>query len=84
MVQISEICSEIASLSNNIAGAGFDNIQMADIEELIQHDKDVNIAEDEGKGQVLTAYLIREGLKYATSLKQHDPDRSCVTIPTKT
>ena len=47
MVQRSEICSEIISLSNNIGGDGFDNI-----DELIQEDKDVNIDEDEGKGQV--------------------------------
>ena len=28
---------------------------------------------DEGKGQVLTAYLIREGLKYASSLEHNFP-----------
>ena len=52
----------------------------------MQDDKDVNIDEDEGEVQVLTAYFIREGLKYAKSLEQHflahDPDRLCVTFPT--
>ena len=38
-----EISSVIISL---------DNIQTADIDELMQDDTDVNIAEDEGKGQV--------------------------------
>ena len=52
MVQISDISAEIISLSNNIAGDGFDIIQTADIDELMQDDTDVNIAEDEGKGQV--------------------------------
>ena len=72
VVKISEICSEIRSLSND--GDGFDNIQTADIDELMQDDKDVNIDEDEGKCQVLTPYLIREGLKYATGLQQHCHD----------
>ena len=69
---------EIISLSNNIGGDGIDNNQTADIDELIQDDKDLNIAEDEGEGLVLTEYLIRKGLKYTTSLEQHflahDPD----------
>ena len=34
--EISEICSEIISLSNYIGSDGFDNIQMADIDELMQ------------------------------------------------
>ena len=46
-----------------MGGVGIDNIQMADIAELMQDDKDVNIDEDEGEGQVLTAYLIREGFE---------------------
>ena len=36
MVQISEICAEIISLSSNIGGDGFDSIQTADIDELMQ------------------------------------------------
>ena len=44
----------------------------------IDDNKDVNIDKDEGKGQLLTDYLIRQGLKYAISLEQHflahDPD----------
>ena len=63
MVQLSEIRSELISLWNNIGGDRFVNIQTADMCELVQDDKDFNIAEDEGKGQVITAYLIREGLK---------------------
>lgn len=94
VVQRSDIYSEIISLSNNIGGDGFDNIQTADIDELMQEgpigdddlieimtineNKEVDIDEDEGEGQVLTANLIREGLKFATSLEQHflanDPD----------
>ena len=37
-MQMSEICSEILSLSNNIGGDGCDNIQTADINELMQDD----------------------------------------------
>ena len=70
-MQISEISSAFTSLSNNIAVDGIDNIQMADIGELMQDDKDANIDEDEDKGTVWTAYLNRERLKCATSLEQH-------------
>ena len=41
-MQRSVICSEIISLSNNKYNA--------DIDELTEDDKDVNIVEDEGKG----------------------------------
>ena len=67
MVQRSEICSGIISLSNNIGGDGFDNIQTADIDDLmlngpiddddlieimtINENKDVDIGKDEGEGQ---------------------------------
>ena len=48
----------------------------------MNENKDVNIDEYESKGQVLTAYSIRKGLKYATSLEQyflaHDPHIDCV------
>ena len=37
----------------------------------IDDNKDVNIDKDEGKGQLLTDYLIRQGLKYAISLQEH-------------
>ena len=48
-----------------------DSIDDDDLIEIItvNENKDVSIDEDEGKGQVLTAYLIREGLKYATSFE---------------
>ena len=50
-------------------------IDDADLIEImtISENKDVNIDGDEGKGQVLTAYLIREGLKYASSLEHNFP-----------
>ena len=44
----------------------------------INQNKDFNIDKYKDKGQVLTANLIREGLKHAISLEQHfrahDPD----------
>ena len=48
----------------------------------MNENKDVNIDKDESIGQDLTAYSIREGLKYATSLEQsflaHDPAKDRV------
>lgn len=90
----STVCSEIIALANEIGGEGFNNMQMADIDELIQEialteddlmevmavddREDINNDEVESEVQLLTADLIREGLKFATSMEQHflahDPD----------
>lgn len=89
------VCSEIINLSHAIGGEGFENIETADIDELMidksldeedlieattvnaiheNHDDD----DDEVESHKITATLIRNGLKFGTSMEHYfltyDPD----------